>query len=93
MSELDRALSGGVIVAYNASNGSLGPSGASGFAKTIMPDETLMVNMSTHMIPGGGRWISNVTGIEVMPVPEPGTLLLLFLGVGTLTGLRRRFQR
>ena len=92
MSELDRALSGGVIVAYNASNGSLGPSGASGFAKTIMPDETLMVN-AMQVIPGGGRWISNLTGIEVVPVPEPGTLLLLFLGVGTLTGLRRRFQR
>jgi hypothetical protein len=92
MSEL-ALLQNADIVAYGASNGSLDPtaSPSSGFAKTILADEQLMVKMGN--INGGGRWISNLSYIEVESVPEPLSLLLFAPSLVGLAAMRRRFEK
>jgi DMSO/TMAO reductase YedYZ molybdopterin-dependent catalytic subunit len=56
------------IVAYSDTGGQLGTNGSSGFARLVVPGDTL-----------GGRYVSNITSIEVIDasVPEPGSLALL----------------
>jgi hypothetical protein len=90
MSEITRS-QGRDIVAYQASDGSLGANGANGYAKTFLPDEVNMLKMGA--VKGGGRWISNLTGIQVTPVPLPPSLLLLAPGLVGLSAIRRRFKK
>jgi hypothetical protein len=68
-----------------AITGSVGP----GFAELVLTDFTtgwfaLYVGGTDHALSGGAFSLS------VTSVPEPGTALLLGLGVAALTGLRRR---
>ena len=70
------------IVAYDTS-GQLGPGGADGFARMVVPGDTL-----------GGRYVSNIASIEVFTatVPEPSTWVLLvtsFVTLGALSAYRR----
>jgi hypothetical protein len=71
------------IVAYGDTSGQLGPGGADGFARMVVPGDTF-----------GGRYVSNIARIEVFTatVPEPSTWVLLvtsFVGLGALSAYRR----
>jgi hypothetical protein len=85
LGEIDPAFGGdNDIVAYADMSGQLGPGGADGFARMVVPGDTL-----------GGRYVSNIASIEVFTatVPEPSTWTLLvtsFVALGALSAYRRR---
>jgi len=71
------------IVAYADTSGQLGPGGADGFARMVVPGDMF-----------GGRYVSNIASIEVFTatVPEPSTWALLatsFVALGALRYRRR----
>lgn len=69
------------LIAYSL-NGE--PLGASGFARLVAPNDVK-----------AGRYVSNLVSLEVFrasPVPEPGSVALVFVGAIGLFGWRTRSQ-
>lgn len=69
------------LVAYADTGGQLGVGGADGFARLVVPGDT-----------AGGRYVSNLVGLEVIDataIPEPATLILLAAGLAALRVARR----
>jgi hypothetical protein len=70
------------LVAYADTGGQLGPDGADGFARIVVPGDA-----------AGGRYISNLVALKVFtaaPVPEPATWVLLIGPLPILALLRSR---
>ena len=69
------------LVAFSDTGGQLGTGGPEGFARLVVPGDT-----------AGGRYVSNIIGIQVIDatVPEPATLGLLLVGSLGLALARRR---
>ncbi len=77
LGELDPAFGGEPdFIAYLA-NGA--PLGANGFARIVVPNDIAR-----------GRWVSNLTGLEIFSVAEPGSAALMFVGLLTIVALGRR---
>jgi len=81
LSEIDPATRGplDVLLAYDRSAGGLG---TAGFARMVVPDDNR-----------GGRYLSNVTSLEVgyiQAVPEASTWLMMIAGLGLLALVGRR---
>jgi hypothetical protein len=66
------------LIAYSADGASLG---ANGFARIVVPNDVKK-----------GRWVSNLVSLEVFsasPVPEPGSVATLLLGLAVLARYTR----
>ena len=67
------------LIAYLADGASLG---ANGFARLVVPNDGR-----------AGRWVSNLVSLEVLSVPEPASVALVFVGLLMLGQLRRVRRR
>jgi hypothetical protein len=87
LGEIDPAFGGNAmlpdLVAYADTLGQLGPNGADGFARMVVPSDA-----------AAGRYVSSLVALEVFTaaaaVPEPPTLLLLLAPLFALAFLARR---
>jgi len=77
-------------------SGALAPGGAYAYEYTYALFD---LSAGTHYLQvlredhgGSTGWAINVTGDQVAPVPEPGTMLLLGVGLAGLVGMRKKFK-
>ena len=86
LGEIDPAFGGSArlpdLVAYGDANGQLGMDGPDGFARMVVPGDA-----------AGGRYVSNLVGLEVFTVaavPEPASIPLFVTSLIALAFLRAR---